>query len=93
MHTPGKVMKIKSEEKHENGKIYENKFGYNTKTGVYANKSSDMKKLAEIPHASKGINFKGFSRQRENFLNMCMYPSIQVNMRYEHDKQKNNSIS
>jgi len=45
-----------------------------------------MNELYDIPPASKGIIFEGFSWQRENFLNMCMYSSIQVNKRYEHDK-------
>jgi len=31
-----------------------------------------------IPPASKGISFKGFSWQRENFLNTRMYISIMI---------------
>ncbi len=33
MHTLEKVMKIRSEETHPNGMIYENELGYNTETG------------------------------------------------------------
>ena len=85
-------MKIRSEKHlHPNGKICENEFEYHTKSEIYKNKGSDMGELAEILCASKEINFKGFSRQIENFLNMCMY--LAVNKRYEHDEQKNNSIS
>jgi len=34
--------------------------------------------LYDIPPASKGIIFEGFSWQRENFLNMRMYISIMI---------------
>jgi len=34
--------------------------------------------LYDIPPTSKGIIFEGFSWQRENFLNMCMYISIMI---------------
>ena len=52
----GKVMKIKSEEKHPNGKMYENKFGYNTISEVYVNKSLDIMELSAIrkPAFGKG---------------------------------------
>ena len=50
------------------------------------------KLLYDIPPASKGIIFEGFSWQRENFLNMCMYSAIQVNKGYGHDKQKSNLV-
>ena len=47
-HTISKVMKIRSKEKHPKEKIYENKFGYQTKSGVYANKGTDITELYEI---------------------------------------------
>ena len=47
-HTVVKVMKIRSEEKHPKEKISENKFGYHTKSEVYANKGSDITELSEI---------------------------------------------
>ena len=34
--------------------------------------------LYDIPTASKGIIFEGFSWQGENFLNMCMHISIMI---------------
>ena len=42
------MMIIRGKEKHPNGKIYENKFGYQTKSEVYMNKSSDIKELCAI---------------------------------------------
>ena len=41
-------------------------------------KSADITKLYDIPPASKGIIFEGFSWQGENFLNTCMYISIMM---------------
>ena len=55
MHTPGKVMKIKSEEEHPNGMIYENEVGYHIKSEVYANKSSDINELYEIARSIRKI--------------------------------------
>ena len=41
-------MKIKSEEKQPNGRMFEQKFGCHTKSEVYMNKSSDMNELYEM---------------------------------------------
>ena len=68
MHTVEKVMQISSEEKHPNlnGKIYENKFGYHTKSEVYANKSSDIKELYDIPPRSLEMNKKNLNKNNIN---------------------------
>ena len=49
-------MKIRSEEKHPNGKIYENKFGCHTISEVYVNNNSDIKGLYEIARSFSKLN-------------------------------------
>jgi hypothetical protein len=60
------------------GGIYEVNFGYNVKKEVYPNSSFDIPKLYDISPASKNLIFEGFSWQRENFLNNCMYILIMM---------------
>jgi len=52
---------------------------YGTHPNFYFAKTSfTLRTLYDIPPASKGISFEGFSWQRENFLNTRMYISIMI---------------
>ena len=62
-HTLLKVMKIRSEEKLPEEKIYEEKSGYRTKTEVYANRGLDIRALPEISRSFSKINIASISEE------------------------------